>query len=87
MNVEITTASSKGQIVLPANLRHELGVKKGMRFAVYGQGDTVILKKLDMPSVDDFEALTKKLRPLATKKGIKPDDVEAIIHKSRGIKL
>ncbi|MBU0763082.1 MAG: AbrB/MazE/SpoVT family DNA-binding domain-containing protein [Candidatus Altiarchaeota archaeon] len=86
MNVEVTIASSKGQIVLPANLRHELGVKKGVRFAVYGRGDTVILKKLDMPSVSDLEALTKKLAPLAGKKGIKPTDVEAIIHKSRGVK-
>jgi AbrB family looped-hinge helix DNA binding protein len=86
MNVEITTASSKGQIVLPANLRQQLGVKQGMKFAVYGQGDTVILKKIKMPSIEELEKLTNKLGRLAERKRIRPVDVEDIIHKYRGVK-
>ena len=87
MIVEITTASSKGQIVLPAALRQHLGVKQGMRFAVYGQGDTVILKKLKIPSVEELERLTGKLGKHAEKKGVRPEDIEGIIHRHRGVKV
>jgi len=86
MNVEITTASSKGQIVLPAGLRQQLGVTQGMRFAVYGRGDTVILKKLKMPSTEELEKMTIKLGKLAEAKGVRPKDVEGIIHRYRGVK-
>jgi AbrB family looped-hinge helix DNA binding protein len=86
MNVEITTASSKGQIVLPAGLRHDLGIKQGVKFAVYGSGDTVVLKKLEMPSIEEFDRLTAKMTKLAAKSGIKPADVEGIIHRFRGVK-
>jgi len=85
MDVEITTASSKGQIVLPAGLRHELGIRRGVKFAVYGRGDIVVLKKLEMPSVEEFDRLTAKMTKLAEKRGIKPSDVQDIIHRARGV--
>lgn len=44
---EITKASSKGQIVIPTNIRKKLGVKEGSVFAVTTRKDMLVLKKLD----------------------------------------
>ncbi len=43
-------ASSKGQIVIPAKLREELGIKAGTRLAVTQERGRLILQ----PVTDDF---------------------------------
>jgi AbrB family looped-hinge helix DNA binding protein len=44
---ELTRASSKGQIVLPAIVRRQLGIKRGSVFAVTARNDMIVLKKLE----------------------------------------
>jgi len=39
-----TKLSSKGQVVIPEDVRNDLGLTEGDRFVVIGQGDAVILK-------------------------------------------
>ena len=48
---EITTVDEKGQVVIPRSLRKELGIKPKTKFLVYGRGDTVIMKKLELPGL------------------------------------
>lgn len=73
--VEMTTASPKGQVVIPQNLRKQLGVKPGTKFAVYGRGDTIVFKKVEMPTMEDFEKLVSWGTEFAKKKGVKEEDV------------
>ncbi len=73
--VQVTTASEKGQVVIPQGLREELGIKSGTKFAVYGRGDTIVFKRLEMPTVRDFERLAKFGRTFAKQKGIKEKNV------------
>jgi len=44
---ELTKASSKGQIVIPTNIRKKAGVKEGSVFAITAKKDIIVLKKLD----------------------------------------
>ena len=44
---ELTKASSKGQIVIPTNIRKKLNIKKGSVFAITSKKDMIALKKLD----------------------------------------
>lgn len=44
---ELTKASSKGQIVIPTDVRKKLGIKEGSVFAVSAKNDIIVLKKLD----------------------------------------
>ena len=84
---ELITMSSKGQIVIPKDLREELGFGKGISFAVFGKDDTLILKKVNVPSAREaFEKIHKFGVEFARKRGLKESDVEKIIHKGRGIK-
>ncbi len=62
---EVTTISEKGQVVIPQAIRKELGIKPKNKFLVYGKGDTIIMKKLDLPDIkkeweDIFKLMNKK---------------------------
>jgi AbrB family looped-hinge helix DNA binding protein len=41
-----TTATSKGQIVIPASIRRRLGIKEGTRIKIEEHGDEIILKPI-----------------------------------------
>lgn len=73
--IEITRLSSKGQIVIPKDLRTLLGLKEGELFAMYGEGDTLVLKKLEVPSEDEFEEILRKGSNSAKKKKITKKDI------------
>ncbi len=72
---EITTMTTKGQIVIPQGVREALGIATGAKFAVVGEGDTIILKRLEMPSSSVLKALLAKTRTAARKAGLKKSDV------------
>ncbi|MBI4167705.1 MAG: AbrB/MazE/SpoVT family DNA-binding domain-containing protein [Candidatus Aenigmarchaeota archaeon] len=44
---ELTKISSKGQVVIPSNVRNRLNIKEGSVMAVMTKGDIIVLKKLD----------------------------------------
>lgn len=48
---EVTTISEKGQVVIPQSIRRELGIKPKTKLLVFGKGDTVIMKKLELPDL------------------------------------
>ena len=48
---EITTVSEKGQVVIPQSIRKEMRIKPRTKFLVFGGGDTVIMKRLELPDV------------------------------------
>ena len=73
--VKIATASEKGQVIIPQDIRDELGVQSGTKFAVYGKGDTIVFKVLEMPSPKDFEKAAVFGRKFAKEKGIRESDV------------
>ena len=63
--VDVTKLSSKGQVVIPMEVRVTLGLEAGARFVVYGQGDTVILKRIGKPSREEGRRLLADSRALA----------------------
>lgn len=82
-NIEITSISSRGQVVIPQSLRDRLKIHEGEKFVVIGEDNTIILKKLEMPSFRGVDKLLKKTREFAKKKGLKETDVEEAIREAR----
>ena len=80
----ITRLSSKGQIVLPKDLRKALNLKSGEMFAMFGEDDTIVLKRIDLPSEEEFEKLMKWGEKYAKKYKISKKDVLRAIEDSRG---
>lgn len=67
MDLEMTRVSSKGQVVIPGLIRERLGLTGGSRLLVFGEGDTIILKKVGLASEETRETLAavrKKIREL-----------------------
>jgi len=62
-----TRLSSKGQVVIPEDVREKLGLKPGDQFVVFGEGDVVILKTISRPSMKEFDGLVEKVRSQARK--------------------
>ena len=60
MEQTYVTISSKGQIVIPAAIRQELGIEQGTRVAIRLESGRVIL---------DFENLQAKLRRIKEMRG------------------
>ncbi|MBI2084389.1 MAG: AbrB/MazE/SpoVT family DNA-binding domain-containing protein [Candidatus Aenigmarchaeota archaeon] len=55
---ELARASSKGQIVIPTDIRKKLGIKEGSTFAVTSKKNMIVLKKLDTKmKPDDLKTL------------------------------
>ena len=82
--LEITSVSSRGQVVIPQRIRDKLKIIEGEKFVVLGEEDTIVLKKLEVPSFKGFEKLLRKTREFAKAKGIKESDVEEAVKKTRG---
>ena len=61
MQVETTKMSSKGQVVIPQDVRKEIQAGKGTMFVVLaGSNDTIMLKKIFMPSKEQALRNLKK---------------------------
>lgn len=79
-----TKMSSKGQVVIPEEIRRRLGLKAGSQFVVVAKKDTVILATISPPSMTDFDQLIAQARKQARQAGIKRSDVLAAVRKVRG---
>ena len=78
-----TKMSSKGQVVIPEDIRNQLGLKAGCRFIVLGDKDVVILKTISPPSMEEFDELIAEARKQGKRAGIKKSDIAAAIAKVR----
>ena len=84
MEVELTKVSEKGQIVIPANVRRDMGIKKSDQFMVFGEDDTVILKRVAKPAMKQSLAeLTKPLQKVISTEGFTQKELQKIIKETR----
>lgn len=78
-----TRLSSKGQVVIPEAVRHQLKLHSGDQFVVVGKEDVIILKLISEPSSEQFDQLLKTAQKQAQKAKLKKSDVKAAITKAR----
>ena len=80
MVLETVRMSSKGQIVIPQDVREELHVQAGSLFAVVGSKDTIVLKRIDTPSretlIKELGIFAKKAKKKLESKGIREEDLQ-----------
>jgi AbrB family looped-hinge helix DNA binding protein len=78
-----TKLSSKGQVVIPEEIRTRLGLRPGAQFIVVGDRDVVILKVIHAPDMAEFDELVGRARSAAKRAGLKKRDVRDAVRKSR----
>lgn len=79
-----TRMSSKGQVVIPEDIRKRLRLEAGSQFIVVAGKDTVILKTISPPSMDEFESLIRTARQQAIKACMKRSDINKAVAEVRG---
>ena len=87
MEIEITKMTSRGQVVIPQDIREKAKIREGERFFVYGSGDSIILKRVKTleatKDIEDFDKVFKSMWKTAKERKISKKDVEKEIRAVR----
>jgi len=78
---EVTTVTSKGQITIPSRLRKQFGLEKGTKLMVVPTDYGLVLKKLELPSVEEFQ---QRVEERAETVDLSMDEVNELVHDARG---
>lgn len=75
-----TKVSSKGQVVIPANVRKAANLKKGEKILAIAINDTVVLKKIvDKSFQETLKPVWHRVRAM----GLAEEDIAALIEEAR----
>ena len=69
--LDVTTMSSKGQVVIPTDIRKELGLLTGVKLMVLTDGANLLLKPIQTPKLQAFHALVRRSRHYAKQAGLR----------------
>jgi len=84
MDSAIVKVSSKGQVVIPAPLRKEMGLDEGDELYVFGKNDTLVFKKIQKEDLEkEFDEIVKSIREKVKRSEITRKDVEREIQMYR----
>lgn len=67
METEYTTLSTKGQIIIPAELREQLKLAPGTKMSIRREGHTLVLRPITPEFIDSLCGSTKGLGDLREK--------------------
>lgn len=87
MEMKTTKMSSRGQVVIPENVRAMVSASEGTLFAVVGSRDTIVLKKIGLPSkealIKDLEKIAQEGRKRLESKGLRESDILSMVQRIR----
>lgn len=81
--IATTKLSSRGQVVIPEEIRTRLGLEAGAQFIVVGEGDVVILKAIQPLDMSQFDSILREARKAARTAGLRRSDVTAAVEQVR----
>ena len=79
-----TKLSTKGQVVIPEEIRIVMGLQPGTRFLVMAENDVVVLKAISEPSKEDSQHLIQRAREEAAAIGLQESDFKDAVLSARG---
>ena len=77
---EVTTVTSKGQITIPSRLREQFGLEKGTKLMVVPTDFGLVLKKLELPSVEEFQ---QRVEERADEIDLSMEEIDQLVHEAR----
>lgn len=81
--VNITKISSKGQIVIPLEIRERMKLKEGNLLIISDIDDSILIKKIETPKIKSWEEATDPFRKVAKKSNFSEEDLRKLIAESR----
>ena len=83
---DVTAVSSKGQIVLPKQIRDRLNIVPGMKMFVLSDNENIILKPIQEPDISEFQDLMDAAASWADEVGMNENDIQDAIKSVRNRK-
>jgi antitoxin PrlF len=80
---EVTSLSSKGQIVIPQEMRKALGLNIGTKLMIATDGSNLLLKPIEQPRVESFKKLINETRKFGRSIRLKRSDALKAIRKAK----
>ena len=78
---EVATVTSKGQITIPSRFREQFGLERGTKLMVVPTDYGLVLKKIDLPSVEEFR---KRVEQRDDTVELSMEEVDRLVHEARG---
>lgn len=85
-NTSTTKMTSKGQVVIPEDIRDYMELESGTKFVVVAVGDSIIFKKIQPIPEEDIKELLAESRKVAKKYNFKKYDLDETIAEVRAEK-
>jgi AbrB family looped-hinge helix DNA binding protein len=82
-DISTTKMTSKGQVVIPEEIREYMHLESGVKFIVMATGDSIIFKKVTPIPERDIKELLKVSQAMAKKYKFNENDVSNIISEVR----
>ncbi|MCU4718151.1 AbrB/MazE/SpoVT family DNA-binding domain-containing protein [Halapricum hydrolyticum] len=76
----MTTVTSKGQVTIPSSLREQFGLEQGTKLMVVPTEYGLVLKKVDLPSVEEFQ---QRVEQRAETVDVSLEEVTQLVHEAR----
>ena len=76
---DVTSVSSKGQVVLPKAIRDRLQIGTGAKLMVFSDGTSILLKPIPEPDISEFQELMNSAAEWASEVGMTEEDIASAI--------
>jgi antitoxin PrlF len=83
ISTEVTSLSSKGQIVIPDKIRKQMGLSSGSKLIAITDGTNLLLKPIEEPEIESFKELIEESRKFAKKEKIKKGNIKKAVKEVR----
>ena len=81
--VEITSMSTKGQVVIPASVRKTLNIAGGAKLLVIQDGENILLKPIHRPELTEFSEIIRVADKIRDELNLDENDINKAIKESR----
>ena len=85
-DISTTKMTSKGQVVIPEEIREYMHLESGVKFIVMATSDSIIFKKITPIPQKDVRLLLKASRAMAKKYRFKEKDIPEAMAAARATK-
>ena len=81
--INLTKISSRGQVVIPSEIRERMNLEEGNLLIVSDSDDSIRMKKIELPKIKSWKEATKPFREAVKKSNFSNDDLKKLIEESR----
>ena len=81
--LEVTSVSTRGQVVIPNDIRENMNLEPGTKMIIIQEGDNILLKPIKAPRMSQFEKIIAIGEKVRKELNLKESDVDQAIKNVR----